>query len=57
MAKWVCFGPFFNLIRWVQLCDKKNLKLVDCSDKILLNSSCKIVIKRAFGELNDIFQD
>ena len=26
MAKWVYFGPlFFNLIRLIQLCDKKNL--------------------------------
>ena len=39
-AKWVCFGPlFFNLIRWIQLCDKKNLTFIDRFDKILLNSS------------------
>ena len=42
MAKQVCFGPlFFNLIVWIQLCDKKNLTFVDCCDKILLNLSWK----------------
>ena len=36
----VCFGPLlFNLIRWIQLWDKKNMTFVDCFDKILLNSS------------------
>ena len=51
MVKWACFqGPlFFNLIRWIQLCDKKNLTFVDCCDKILLNSSWKDVIKLAKG--------
>ena len=40
------FGTlFFNLIRWIQLCDKKNLTFVDCCDKILKCS------------LNNIFQD
>ena len=29
----------FNLIRWIQLCDKKNLTFVDCCTKMLLNSS------------------
>ena len=33
-----CFGAF-NLIRWIQLCDKKNLTFVDCCDKILSNES------------------
>ena len=28
MAKLVCFGPlFFNLIRWIQLCDKKEFDI------------------------------
>ena len=29
----------FNLIRWIQLCDKKNLTFADCFDKMLLNST------------------
>ena len=29
----------FNLISWIQLCDKKNLAFVDCFDKVLLYSS------------------
>ena len=42
MAKSVCFGAlFFNLIRWIQLCDKKNLTFIDSCDKIVLNSSWK----------------
>ena len=33
-------NPYFlNLIRCIQLFDKKNLTIVDCCDKILLNSS------------------
>ena len=52
MAKWVCFGPlFFNLIRWIQLCDKKDLTFVDYWDKILSKSSWKNVIKLAKGSL------
>ena len=36
MAKLVCFGSlFFNIIRLIQLCDKKNLTFVDCWDKII----------------------
>ena len=30
---------FFNLICCIQLCDKKNLTIVDCCNKVLLNSS------------------
>ena len=45
MAKWVCFGPLFsNLIRLIQLCDKKNPTFVDCWDKILSNSSWKTLL-------------
>ena len=45
MAKWVCFGPlFFNLIRLIQLCDKENLTFIDCWDKIILNSSWKMLL-------------
>ena len=45
MAKWVCFGPlFFNLIRLIQLCDKKNLTFVDCWDKMLFNLSWKTLL-------------
>ena len=40
MAKGVCFGLLlFNLIRWIQSCDTKNLTFFDCCDKILLKSS------------------
>ena len=56
IAKWVCFGPlFFNLSRLIQLCDKKNLTFVDCWDKMILNSSWKNVIKRAFNIFQDSF--
>ena len=45
MAKWVCFGPLlFNLIRWIDLCDKKNRTFVDCCNKILLNLSWKVLL-------------
>ena len=58
MAKWVGFGPlFFNLICWIQLCDKKNLTFVDCWDKIFIKLVLKNVIKLAKGSLNNIFQD
>ena len=43
MTQRVCFGPLlFNLIGWIQLCDKKNLTFVDCWDKILLTSCWKM---------------
>ena len=57
MAKCVCFGPSFNSIRWIQLCDKKSLALVDFWGKILLNLSWKKLIKLAKGPLSNIFQD
>ena len=58
MAKWVCFWPlFFNLIRLIQLCDKKNLTFVDCWDKIISKFVFKNVINLAKGSLNNIFQD
>ena len=58
MAKIVCFGPlFFNIIRLVQLCDKKNLTLVDSWDKNYTKLVLKKVIKLAKGSLNNIFQD
>ena len=45
MAKWVYFGPlFFKFIRLIQLCDKNNLTFVDCWDKIILNSSWKMLL-------------
>ena len=47
----------FNLIRWIQLCDKDNLTFVEYCDKILSNSSWKNVIKLAKGSLDNIFQD
>ena len=64
IAKWVSFGPlFFNIICLIQLCDKRNLTFVDCWDRIILNSSWKMllslknVIKLAKGSPNNIFQD
>ena len=52
MAKWVCFGPlFFNRIRWIQLCDKKNLKFVDCCDNFFI----KLVPKNVRGSQNNIY--
>ena len=41
IAKWASFEPFFffNSVRWIQLCDKKNVTFVDCCDKILFNST------------------
>ena len=58
MAKIVCFGPLvFNIIRLVQLCDKKNLTFVDCWDKNYTKLVLKKVIKLAKGSLNNIFQD
>ena len=57
MAKLLYFGPlFFNIIRLIQLCDKKNLTFVNCCDKIILNTSLKNV-KLAKGSLNNILQD
>ena len=35
---------FFNSVRWIHLCDKKNLTFFDCCDKILLNSSWKTLL-------------
>ena len=58
MAKWVCFGLlYFNLIRLIQLCDKKNLTFVDYWDKFFIKLVLKNVIKLAKGSLNNIFQD
>ena len=58
MAKWVCFGPLlFNLIRWIQLCDKKNLTFVDCCHTILHKLVLKNFIKLAKSSLNNNFQD
>ena len=45
-----------NLIRLIQLCDKKNLTFVDRWDKII-QLVLKSVIKLAKGSLNNIFQD
>ena len=42
-----------SLILWIQLCDKQNLTLVDCGDKILLNFVLKNVIKLAKGSFQD----
>ena len=57
-AKRVCFGPLiFNLIRFIQLCDKKNLTFVNSWDKILLNSSWKTLLSSPKGLHNNIFQD
>ena len=45
MAKWVCSGTLlFNLICRIQLCDKQNLTVVDCCNKISLKSCWKTVL-------------
>ena len=51
MAKWVFWTPIFNLIRLIQLCNKKNLTFVDCWDKILLNSSWKMLLSTPWARL------
>ena len=38
---------FLNLIRWIQLCIKKNLGFVDCWDKFIIKLVLKNVIKLA----------
>ena len=48
---------FFNLIRWIQSCDKKNLTFFDCCDEIFIKLILKKDIKLATGSLNNIFQD
>ena len=48
---------FLNLIRWTQLCDKKNLTFVDCCDKKIIEPVLENIIKLAKGSLNNIFQD
>ena len=56
MVRWVCFRPlFFNLIRWIQLGDKKSLQFVDCCDKILLNSSWKTLSKSEWRPSRTMF--
>ena len=48
MVKCVSFGTlFFKLIRWIQLCDKKNLSFVDYCDTIFIKLVMKNVIKLA----------
>ena len=37
--------------------DIEELSWVNYWDKILLNKSCKNVIKRAYGKLSNVFQD
>ena len=58
MAKWVWIGTLsFNLIRWIQLCDKRNLTFVDSCDKNFIKLILKNVMKLAKGSLNNILQD
>ena len=51
------FGTLYcNIIRWIQLCDKKNLAFVDCCDEILfIKLVLKNVIKLDKGSLNNSF--
>ena len=57
IAKWVCFGVlFFNSIRWIQLCYQKNLTFVDCCDKVLLNSSWKMLLSSPKARLITFFK-
>ena len=56
ISRWSDSGPSWpscNSIRLIHLCDKKNLTLVDCWDKLVLKS----VIKLAKGSHNNISQD
>ena len=48
---------FLSLIRWIQLCDKKNQTFLDCCDKIFIKLALKNVIKLAKGSLDNNFQD
>ena len=47
---------FFNLIRLIQLCERKNLTFIDCWDEIY-SLILKNVINLAKGSLNNIFQN
>ena len=49
------FFFFIYLIRWIELCDKKNLTFVDCCDKFLLKLVLKNVIKLAKGSTKTKF--
>ena len=52
-----CFVTlFFNSIRWIQLCVKKNLTFVDCCDIFFLKLVLKNVMKLAKGSLHNIFK-
>ena len=53
----IFWNLIFNLIRWIQLCDKKNLIFVECCDKIFIKLVLKNVIKLAKSSLNNTFQD
>ena len=58
MAKWVRFGPlFFILIRWIQLCDKKEPDIRWLLWWNFIKVILKNVIILAKGSLNNIFQD
>ena len=48
---------FFHLIRWIQLCEKKNLTFVDCCDEFCIKLVLQNFIKLAEGSLYNIFQD
>ena len=56
MAKWVFFGPlFFNLIRLIRLCDKKNPTFLDRWEFFFIKLVMKNVIKPAKGSFNKHF--
>ena len=58
MAKWVWNGTLsFNLIRWIQLCDKKHLTFIDSCEKKIMKVVLKNVIKLDKGSLKNILQD
>ena len=49
MAKSACIGPLlFNLISWIQLCDKKNLTFIDCCVEFFSNESLNMLLKAHF---------
>ena len=40
----IFWNPIFDLIRWIQFSDKKDLIFIDCCDKLLSNSSWKTLL-------------
>ena len=47
---------FSNLIRWIQLCDKKNLTVVDYSDKKFIELVVKKLLSSSKARLITFFK-